>query len=959
MFPLACERLEDRWMLAPVWQIQSWLPAHFPEPHTGTAGMKFEIDQSTTIGAIGAADDFLDGFAAGSIPVAIWTADGDLVFQTSILSSDPSVLGFRYAVADVELSAGEYVTGAFYQSEESFLKIVDVNVQVPGFSEGLEAREKVSGTLEFPSQVAGDTGFLSVNFLVGAPRLFSESSTLVATEGETISHSGTFHGAGENFTLTANVGSVSWTSSDAYSGSWTWSYTPADNLPANVVLTATGTESGHTQTHSFPVSVQNVSPTATGVNGPTSLDEGQPGIYSLSGVFDPSSVDAGSLRYSFASSSSSLANSYAAAGTSNSFTHSFTDNGDFTVFGRVFDKDGGFNTYSTTVTVGNVAPIATGVDGPTLLNRGESGTYSLADVFDPSVADSGSLRYSFALSSDDLAATYSAAGPGTSVSFSFPDVGDFTVFGRVFDKDGGFNTYSTTVTAAGLVLDPLPTVSEGDTAILAGTVSGVQPDNPGILLTIDWGDPLSPGNMQTVTLTSDSSGVAAFSVPHQYLDNPSGTPQDDYTITVSVEESPLIVGADAVFVIDVSGSTNGSFSGTPVGDQNGDGAANRILDAEIAGFKALNQNLIDRGLGDISKVSIVSFSGAITGSDFSNDAARLDMDPHTEGFQDFITPLADTDGDGIRNVDEVLMSLVDDGYTNYEAALQKAIEAIDVVGSPAGTSNVIFMSDGQPNRPTSNASHYLDEVQTIRTTRGQNLRAFGVGNNVNLTRMQTIDANAAIFTSTDQLLDIFSGAGSAGGVTDALTTTITVQNVSPTANLNGPGTTYGTAAVVEFTNPFDPSSTDTAAGFRYAYAVNDASALDGLTYADLAGSPASQAFDLDAGTYTFYARIFDKDDGFTQYDTQVVVSPAVLTITADPQTKVYGDADPALTFAASGFQYSDTAATVLTGELARAPGEDVGTYAIGQGTLMASSNYTLAYTGHEPDHAGPIDGHGR
>jgi hypothetical protein len=153
--------------------------------------------------------------------------------------------------------------------------------------------------------------------------------------------------------------------------------------------------------------------------------------------------------------------------------------------------------------------------------------------------------------------------------------------------------------------------------------------------------------------------------------------------------------------------------------------------------------------------------------------------------------------------------------------------------------------------------------------------------------------------------------------------------------------------VVELTNAFDPSPTDTGAGFRYAYAVDDAMALDGLTYADLASSSSSAAFDLDAGAYTIYGRIFDKDDGFTQYETQVVVTPAVLTIAADHQTKVYGDADPALTFVASGFQFGDTEATVLTGNLARAPGEDVGGYAIDQGTLTATSNYLVGFSGHD------------
>ena len=76
----------------------------------------------------------------------------------------------------------------------------------------------------------------------------------------------------------------------------------------------------------------------------------------------------------------------------------------------------------------------------------------------------------------------------------------------------------------------------------------------------------------------------------------------------------------------------------------------------------------------------------------------------------------------------------------------------------------------------------------------------------------------------------------------------------------------------------------------------------------------------------------------------LTVTPASLSVIADPQTKVAGSIDPPLTFTASGFQAGDTAA-VLTGSLARAAGEAPGTYAITQGTLAAGGNYSIAFTG--------------
>ena len=75
---------------------------------------------------------------------------------------------------------------------------------------------------------------------------------------------------------------------------------------------------------------------------------------------------------------------------------------------------------------------------------------------------------------------------------------------------------------------------------------------------------------------------------------------------------------------------------------------------------------------------------------------------------------------------------------------------------------------------------------------------------------------------------------------------------------------------------------------------------------------------------------------------------ASLTITADPQAKLYGATEPALTFSVGGLQLSDTASAVLTGTLTRATGETVasGPYAITQGTLAANSNYSINFAGN-------------
>jgi hypothetical protein len=80
---------------------------------------------------------------------------------------------------------------------------------------------------------------------------------------------------------------------------------------------------------------------------------------------------------------------------------------------------------------------------------------------------------------------------------------------------------------------------------------------------------------------------------------------------------------------------------------------------------------------------------------------------------------------------------------------------------------------------------------------------------------------------------------------------------------------------------------------------------------------------------------------------RITVTPAPLTVTANPEVKVAGSADPTLTYATSGLQLSDTAATVLVGGLSRDPGEAAGSYLIRQGRLLLApnANYTLTFVG--------------
>ena len=90
----------------------------------------------------------------------------------------------------------------------------------------------------------------------------------------------------------------------------------------------------------------------------------------------------------------------------------------------------------------------------------------------------------------------------------------------------------------------------------------------------------------------------------------------------------------------------------------------------------------------------------------------------------------------------------------------------------------------------------------------------------------------------------------------------------------------------------------------------------------------------DAGNYTLLNTTASTTANIAQKD---------LTVTVDAQSKVYGNTDPSLTYTITSG--SLVTGDSITGSLTRVSGENVGSYAINQGTLTAGGNYNLSYVG--------------
>jgi Fibronectin type III domain len=97
---------------------------------------------------------------------------------------------------------------------------------------------------------------------------------------------------------------------------------------------------------------------------------------------------------------------------------------------------------STEVDVGNIAPYASIASTN---NEDGTVTVSLVNPNDSAADVAAGLHYSFAENPDDLATSYAAAQSGNSKDFSFTASGDHSIWGRVFDQDGAYRDYNTTV----------------------------------------------------------------------------------------------------------------------------------------------------------------------------------------------------------------------------------------------------------------------------------------------------------------------------------------------------------------------------------------------------------------------------------------------------------------------------------------------------------------------------------
>lgn len=382
----------------------------------------------------------------------------------------------------------------------------------------------------------------------------------------------------------------------------------------------------------------------------------------------------------------------------------------------------------------------------------------------------------------------------------------------------------------------------------------------------------------------------------------NGCTTDPVTVTVEVKNEALVTAPTTLSQIICSGSN-----------------INTIALAGSAGVTAFNWTR-----DNTTSVTGIAASGS---GDISGTLTNTTHAPVSVTFT--VTPVAGTctgtPTDFTITVNPqpavAVVSVPADGtYSGYGLLSFKVDFTEDVFLTPGGVPSIpVILNTGgtvQANYYSGIGSPSLIFHYTISPT-DQDPDGISVGTNLNL--------NGAIMQSVHgcDIITTLNNIAPATGVK--------IHNpVAQTITFNGSALqakTYGDP-------DFNPGAA-TSSALTITYTSSDP------TVATIAGG---QVHIVGAGTTTITASQAGDGDylSATPVGHTLVVSAKNIAVVTEPKSKVYGSAEPALTYT---HLPALIAGDTFTGSLSRVAGENTGVYAISQGTLELSSNYTISYTG--------------
>jgi hypothetical protein len=166
-------------------------------------------------------------------------------------------------------------------------------------------------------------------------------------------------------------------------------------------------------------------------------------------------------------------------------------------------------------------------------------------------------------------------------------------------------------------------------------------------------------------------------------------------------------------------------------------------------------------------------------------------------------------------------------------------------------------------------------------------------------------ADNGTFNVTMTPTDVFGATGPAQNFP------VTIANLPPTATFATPApTNEGSPIMLSLTNPSDPSTADTQAGFQYAFNCGDG-------FGDFGSSNTASCPTVDNGSFAVAAKIRDKDGDENTYNATAVVNNVapggslLFTTQSVPEGSSFGFSlfnvrgfDPSLADTQAGFQFA-------------------------------------------------------
>jgi Ca2+-binding RTX toxin-like protein/6-phosphogluconolactonase (cycloisomerase 2 family) len=306
-------------------------------------------------------------------------------------------------------------------------------------------------------------------------------------------------------------------------------YADEDDLTGPISISLVDEDGTHAGVATLAVQVKNMPPVVdAGVE--KTVKEGE--WVELNGAFtEPGSKDTHSFLWQVLADNGQVVPD----GTGQDFSFTPADNGIYTATFTVTDNDGGVGTDAVVIRVANVAP-SLEISGEAIAVESEPYTLTLGPVTDP--GEDMVTQYTVHWG-DGISVQYDTGGE-KSHTYSTPGVKQ-TIRVDLVDEDG---TYANVAGMDVLVVSAAPKITslsldqtlinENDSVTLTGEFEqlGLAVEHT---VVVDWGD----GSTSTLELDPPAQpGTESFVVSHQYLDDdPTGTPSDDYTIHVAVEDN--------------------------------------------------------------------------------------------------------------------------------------------------------------------------------------------------------------------------------------------------------------------------------------------------------------------------------------------------------------------------------------------------------------------------------------